>query len=64
MLVDGACGANVRDVIVAGRVVIEGGVLKTADDPAIVHEAQRVAERLWSAAGRRPVTSLGAFHNE
>ena len=63
VLVYGACGANVRDVIVAGQMVIEGGVLRTADGPAIVREAQRVAERLWSAAGRRPVTSLGEFDN-
>ena len=64
VLVYGACGANVRDVIVAGRVVIEGGVLRTADGPAIVREAQRVAERLWSAAGRRPITSWDKSDNE
>ncbi|WP_419829907.1 amidohydrolase family protein [Methylobacterium sp.] len=56
ILVWSANGANVRSVIVDGRLVIEDGRLTTADGPALVREAQAVAERLWAAAGRRPVT--------
>lgn len=56
ILVWSANGGHVRSVIVDGRVVIEDGRLTTADGPALVREAQAVAERLWSEAGRRPVT--------
>lgn len=55
ILVYGANGMNVGSVLVGGRMVIEDGVLLTADGPEIVREAQRVAEGLWSRAGRHPV---------
>ncbi|MCJ2125154.1 amidohydrolase family protein [Methylobacterium sp. J-077] len=60
ILVWSANGGNVRSVIVDGRLVIEDGRLTTADGPALVREAQAVAERLWAAAGRRPVTRRAA----
>jgi 5-methylthioadenosine/S-adenosylhomocysteine deaminase len=60
ILVYSANGANVDTVIVGGRVVVSGGVLKTADGGEIVRRAQAVAERLWRAAGRQPVTMAAA----
>jgi 5-methylthioadenosine/S-adenosylhomocysteine deaminase len=56
VLVYGANGMNVRSVVVNGRLVIENGTLLTANGPAIVHEAQAVAETLWSRSGRHPIT--------
>ncbi|UHC15315.1 amidohydrolase family protein [Methylobacterium currus] len=60
LLVYGATGMDVGTVVVDGRIVIEDGVLTTADGPAIVREAQAVAEGLWTRSGRRPITSGGA----
>ena len=48
-------GANVRTAVIDGRIVMEDGKLTRADGPAIVREAQAVAERLWRKAGRAPV---------
>lgn len=56
ILVHSASGNDVQSVIVDGRVVIENGVLTTADGPALVRSAQHEAERLWGAAGRAAVT--------
>ena len=56
IVVYSASGKDVSSVVVDGRVVIEDGVLRTADGPELVREAQRCAERLWMRAGRRPVT--------
>ncbi len=56
ILVWSANGGHVRSVIVDGRMVIEDGRLTTADGPALVREAQKVAERLWTTAGRNPVS--------
>ena len=55
VLVYGANGMNVRTVLVGGRTIVEDGVLMTADGPSVVREAQKVAERLWSRAGRHPI---------
>ncbi len=60
ILVWSANGGHVRSVIVDGCVVIEDGRLTTADGPALVREAQAVAERLWAKAGRQPVTRRAA----
>lgn len=56
VLVHSASGNDVDTVIVDGRVVIDGGVLATADGPSLVAAAQREAERLWGAAGVTAVT--------
>lgn len=39
-------GASVDTVLVGGRVVVQGGVLTTLDEPALRREAQAFAERL------------------
>jgi 5-methylthioadenosine/S-adenosylhomocysteine deaminase len=51
-----ASGHDVDTAIVDGRVVLEGGLPTLADGPEIVREAQKVAEGLWTRAGRRPIT--------
>lgn len=61
VLVYGASGPNVQHVIVAGQVVIEDGVLRTADGAAIVREAQDVAARLWEASGHRPIMTAAGL---
>ncbi|MGG5818619.1 amidohydrolase family protein [Falsiroseomonas sp. HW251] len=59
ILVWSASGHDVDTAIVDGRVVLEGGLPTLTDGPAIVREAQKVAEGLWTRAGRRPVTLGG-----
>ncbi|GAC1327097.1 MAG: amidohydrolase family protein [Beijerinckiaceae bacterium] len=57
IIVYSASGSAVDTVVVDGRVVIEAGELKTGDGPAIVAEAQAVAERLWAGLGRTLATT-------
>ncbi len=52
VLVHSASGSDVRSVIVDGRVLLEDGVLLTADGPDLIRQAQRVAARLWADVGR------------
>ncbi len=51
VLVYNASGRDVTHVMVAGRFVVEERRLKTADQGAIVADAQRVAEHVWAAGG-------------
>jgi 5-methylthioadenosine/S-adenosylhomocysteine deaminase len=56
VLVWSGSGKDVDTVLVDGRVVLDRGRLLTADGPELVLEAQRCAERLWTRAGRPPIT--------
>jgi len=51
VLAHSASGSDVRDVIVDGRILLDDGILVSADGPELVRAAQKVAARLWSDAG-------------
>jgi 5-methylthioadenosine/S-adenosylhomocysteine deaminase len=55
VLVHSASGHDVDTVIVDGKVVVAQGRLTLADGDQIVAEAQKVADALWSRAGRQPI---------
>ena len=55
VLVHSASGHDVDTVIVDGKVVVAQGRLTLADGDEIVAEAQKVADALWSRAGRQPI---------
>ncbi len=55
VLVHSASGHDVNTVIVDGKVVVSEGRLTLADGDAIVAKAQKVADALWSRAGRQPI---------
>lgn len=46
-----ACGADVSDVIVDGRILMENRILKLVDRHEIIKEAQKSAELLMKSAG-------------
>jgi len=48
-----ACGADVDTVVVDGKVVMDGGVVRTLDEEEILGRLQRHAQRLWDRAGPR-----------
>ncbi len=50
-LVYSAGQANVATVVVDGRVLLEDGVFQNLDEPALLREAQRAAQRLAQRAG-------------
>jgi 5-methylthioadenosine/S-adenosylhomocysteine deaminase len=45
--------ANVRTTIVGGRVLLDDGRIVGLDEPALLAEAQTLAEQLADAAGTR-----------
>lgn len=55
LLVHAGVGANVRDVIVDGRVLMRDGRPTRFDPDDVVAAAQAVATRLWAASGWSPV---------
>jgi 5-methylthioadenosine/S-adenosylhomocysteine deaminase len=56
-VVHGAQGGNVDIVMVAGRVVLEGGRPTLFDGAEVVAAAQAVAARLWRRAGQTPAAA-------
>jgi cytosine/adenosine deaminase-related metal-dependent hydrolase len=46
-----ASGTDVDTVVIAGRVVVEGGQVLTLDEDRILHEARERAQALWKRAG-------------
>ncbi len=46
-------GTDVESVLVAGRLVVDGGKVLTIDEPALLDEAARVGEMLGEALGPR-----------
>lgn len=52
-LVRYAAGTDVESVLVAGRLVVDGGKVLTVDEPALLDEAARVGEKLGEALGHR-----------
>jgi 5-methylthioadenosine/S-adenosylhomocysteine deaminase len=43
-----ANGGDVRDVIIDGNVVVEDGIIKTANEDEVVEAAQQAAEQVWA----------------
>jgi 5-methylthioadenosine/S-adenosylhomocysteine deaminase len=58
ILVYSVSGPNVHTVLVDGQIVVENGQLVTGDGPAIVRDAQGVAERLWRRVGRESIVRV------
>ncbi|WP_119418771.1 amidohydrolase family protein [Desertibaculum subflavum] len=56
IVVHSGSGANVRTVVIDGRVMLEDGRPTLFDGAEVVREAQKVADGLWRRAGRAPVT--------
>jgi 5-methylthioadenosine/S-adenosylhomocysteine deaminase len=52
-LVRYAVGTDVESVLVAGRVVVDGGRVLTVDEPALLDEAERLGEKLGEVLGPR-----------
>ncbi len=52
-LVRYAVGTDVESVVVAGRVVVEGGSVLTVDEPALLDEAERLGDKLGRVLGPR-----------
>ncbi|HXF97513.1 MAG TPA: amidohydrolase family protein [Gaiellaceae bacterium] len=52
-LVRYATGTDVESVLVAGRLVVDGGKVLTVDEPALLDEAARVGEKLGRALADR-----------
>jgi cytosine/adenosine deaminase-related metal-dependent hydrolase len=52
-LVRYAVGTDVQSVVVAGRVVVEGGRVLTVDEPALLDEAERLGDKLGRVLGPR-----------
>ncbi|MCI0633097.1 MAG: amidohydrolase family protein [Actinobacteria bacterium] len=52
-LVRYATGTDVDSVLVAGRLVVDGGTVLTVDEPALLEEAARVGEKLGEALAHR-----------
>jgi cytosine/adenosine deaminase-related metal-dependent hydrolase len=50
-LVYAACGTDVDTVVIAGRVVVEGGTALTLDEERILREARQRAVEVWDRAG-------------
>jgi 5-methylthioadenosine/S-adenosylhomocysteine deaminase len=50
-LVYNACGVDVDTVIIDGKVVVEGGEVKTVDEEAVIEKAQEIADSLVERAG-------------
>ncbi|HSI81800.1 MAG TPA: amidohydrolase family protein [Solirubrobacterales bacterium] len=52
-LVRYATGTDVESVVVAGRLVVDGGQLLSIDEPALLDEAEALGEKLGRALGPR-----------
>jgi 5-methylthioadenosine/S-adenosylhomocysteine deaminase len=52
-LVRYAVGTDVESVLVAGRLVVEGGRVLTVEEPALLDEAERLGEKLGKVLGPR-----------
>jgi cytosine/adenosine deaminase-related metal-dependent hydrolase len=52
-LVRYATGTDVESVLVAGRLVVDGGKVLTVDEPALLEEAERVGRMLGEVLGPR-----------
>jgi 5-methylthioadenosine/S-adenosylhomocysteine deaminase len=52
-LVRYATGTDVASVLVAGKLVVDGGKVLTVDEPALLEEAARVGEKLGAALAHR-----------
>jgi 5-methylthioadenosine/S-adenosylhomocysteine deaminase len=52
-LVRYATGTDVESVLVAGRLVVDGGKVLTVDEPALLDEAERVGRKLGDVLGPR-----------
>ncbi|HWQ23524.1 MAG TPA: amidohydrolase family protein [Gaiellaceae bacterium] len=52
-LVRYATGTDVESVLVAGKLVVDGGKVLTVDEPALLEEAARVGEKLGAALAHR-----------
>jgi 5-methylthioadenosine/S-adenosylhomocysteine deaminase len=57
-LVRYAVGTDVESVLVAGRVVVEGGRVLAIDEPALLDEAEQLGEKLGQVLGPRRYTPL------
>jgi 5-methylthioadenosine/S-adenosylhomocysteine deaminase len=52
-LVRYAVGTDVESVVLAGRVVVDGGRVLTVDEPALLDEAERLGDKLGRVLGPR-----------
>lgn len=51
-LVYNACGADVTDVFIDGRSIVEGREIKTVDMTSVFAEVQSRADRVWASAAK------------
>jgi 5-methylthioadenosine/S-adenosylhomocysteine deaminase len=62
-LVRYAVGTDVESVLVAGRMVVDGGRVLTVEEPALLDEAERLGDKLGQVLGPRryrPLTAEGS----